>query len=133
MIQNGARGLEDIMGIDRDSEQDEESDDSQDGEEIGDIAQYGVDWEDLDNPAIMAHHEEHNQEGEPPLDFFNYGPAELSHVEVDEPLCPFTPEQVEALNVELESLPQFRSRIMLNRRTVWLHALHFCRQLELQP
>jgi hypothetical protein len=81
----------------------------------------------------MAHHDEHNQEGKPLLNFFNYRPAELLHIEVEEPLCPFTPEQVEALNVELESLPQFGLQIMLNHRTIWLHALHFCHQLELQP
>jgi hypothetical protein len=119
------------MGIYQGFKQDEELNDSED-KEIRYIAQYGVDWEDLNNPATIAHHNEHNQQGEPPLDFFNYSPAELLHIEVEEPLCPFTPEQVEVLNMELESLPQFGSRVMINCRAVWLHALHFCHQLELQ-
>lgn len=129
MIQNGARGLEDIMGTGCNPV--DLSDDSD--EEVEDIAQYGVDWEDLNDPAIIAHHNQYNEGGEEAqVGFFNYGPAELSHVEIDEPLCPFSSEQVHALDYELASLSQFRSRNMVNRRAVWIHALAFCRQLELQ-
>lgn len=126
MIQNGARGLEGIMGPPAITEGEDE--------EIDDLAQYGVDWEDMEDPQLLAHHDEFNNEDDEEADpFFNRGPGQLSHVEIEEPLCPFSPEQVQMLDHQLALFPQFHSRNMLSRRAVWVHALALCREIEILP
>jgi hypothetical protein len=64
MIQNGPRGLGPILNS------------TPSEEEIDDITQYGVDWEDLDDPQIVAHHLEHNN-ADIATPFHNYGPQQL--------------------------------------------------------
>ncbi|KAJ7205826.1 hypothetical protein GGX14DRAFT_367836 [Mycena pura] len=124
MIENGLRGFEGFP------EADEADDD------IDDLDTYGIDWEELHNADIMAHYTENNVDQEldsEALDnpFSNDGPHKLSHVEVSEPLCPFTPEQrVALLDSRLALLPHSQSRNMNSRKAVWIEALAFCRQLN---
>jgi hypothetical protein len=82
----------------------------------------------------MAHHTEHNSDHE--LDphacvnpFSNEGPHQLSHVEVNKPLCPFSLDDVAALNAHLTLNAHSQSRNMNSRRSVWIDALSFCRNL----
>ncbi|KAJ7036969.1 hypothetical protein C8F04DRAFT_900289, partial [Mycena alexandri] len=116
MTQNGLRGF--------DADQEEE-------EIIKDLDAYGVDWEELHDADVMAHHMEHNTDQE--LDpealenpFSNDGPHRLSHVEVQEPLCPFSVEYVTQLDTHLALNPHSASRNMNSRRDVWIDALDFC-------
>ncbi|KAJ7096984.1 hypothetical protein C8R43DRAFT_907761 [Mycena crocata] len=119
MIQNGLRGFDEVPG---------EFDD----DDIEDLETYGVDWEDLNDADIIAHHAEHNGDEDLNADnvnnpFSNDGPHTLSHVEV--PLCPFSGDQVVLLNAHLALSAHSQSRNMNSRRAVWVAALDFCRQL----
>ncbi|KAJ7713341.1 hypothetical protein B0H16DRAFT_1328714 [Mycena metata] len=119
MIDNGLRGF--------DVDQEEE-------EFVEDFDAYGVDWEELHNADIMAHHMEHNADEQLDPDaienpFSNDGPHRLSHVEVQEPLCPFSIEHVTQLDAHLALNPHSISRNMNSRRSVWIDALDFCRGL----
>ncbi|KAJ6605747.1 hypothetical protein B0H10DRAFT_1820507 [Mycena sp. CBHHK59/15] len=121
MIQNGLRGFDAVFAV-------------HDNDEVDDLDSYGVDWEDLNNTDIMAHHSEQNADQE--LDmadvsnpFSNEGLHKLSQVEVVEPLCPFTADQVSLLNAHLALLPHSQSWNMNSRRAVWISALNFCRHL----
>ncbi|KAJ7433206.1 hypothetical protein B0H11DRAFT_1759248 [Mycena galericulata] len=118
MIQNGLRGFDELP----------------DDDEIDDLDVYGVDWDDLNDADIMAHHTEFNADQELNMDdihnpFSNDGPHILSHVEVVEPLCPFTADQVAELNEALALSPHSEARNMNSRRAVWIDALDFCRRL----
>ncbi|KAJ7224560.1 hypothetical protein GGX14DRAFT_532018 [Mycena pura] len=122
MIENGLRGF------------DSDPDASRDDDDIEDLDTYGIDWEELHNADIMAHHAEHNNDQELGPDalenpFSNVGPHQLSHVDVQEPLCPFTPEQVAGLDAHLALNLHSQSRNMNSRRSVWIDALSYCRQL----
>ncbi|KAJ7767538.1 hypothetical protein B0H14DRAFT_2402793 [Mycena olivaceomarginata] len=106
-----------------------------DDDEIDDVDAYGIDWEDLHNADIMAHHTEHNADQEHNPDdldnpFSNDGPHRLSHVEVSEPSCPFTLDEVADLDAHLALNPHSQSRNMTSRQSVWIDALAFCRHLS---
>jgi len=95
-----------------------------DGLEGGDIALYGIDWEDVDDEELMMHHHEHN-----PLQLnnpFNIGPSVLSEVECTPPDCPLSAESSLQLYWHLFRVVDLSSRSMLVRRTMWIEALHFC-------
>lgn len=122
MIENGLRGFE------------EAPQEVLDDDEIDDLDAYGVDWEDLNNADIMAHHTAFNADQELNMEdiqnpFSNDGPHTLSHVEVLEPLCPFREDQVAQLNQHLALSQHSLSRNMNSRRAVWIDALDFCRNL----
>ncbi|KAF7358806.1 Integrase catalytic domain-containing protein [Mycena sanguinolenta] len=121
MIENGLRGFEGVPEV-------------LDDDEIENLDGYGVDWVDLSDPEVMAHHDEFNTDPELNMDsiqnpFTNDGPHQLSHVEVVEPLCPFDPAEVELLDAHLARSAHFYSRNMNSRRALWIEALDFCRQL----
>jgi hypothetical protein len=116
MIQEGSRGLH-IS---------EESDHSED---IEDLAQYGVDWEALGDDDLLEHHDHHNPLTDEEVSqnpFLTHQPHRLSSVEVLEPSCPFSIEQVQFLDDELASLPFYHSRSMVDHRQLWIHALEIC-------
>lgn len=129
MVQNGPRGILAFM----DDEDDGPVLDDED-EDIEDLTMYGVDWDDINDDAIIAHHNEFNEtedpeEGEDEV-FFNHGPRELSHVEIEEPLCPFTEEEVAYIDEQLTQYPASQSRSMTSRRTVWIYALGISREIQ---
>jgi len=110
MIQNGPCGLEQ--------------------DEVEDINGYGVDWADLDDPAILGHHEQHNPDDAAIHNpFVSRDPDEYSHVEVANAPSPLSSEQIELLDQELSQVPLYRSRSMSARRDMWIHALAFCRHM----
>ncbi|KDR72715.1 hypothetical protein GALMADRAFT_73686 [Galerina marginata CBS 339.88] len=119
MIQNGPRGL---------SVHNQPLND----EPIEDLAHYGVDWEDLDDPNILEHHERFNpddfDDSNHPFD--THAPNQLSHVEIPKVSCPFDDETLEIFNTQISSLPFFASRNMISCRNLWIHALALCRQLQ---
>ncbi|KAJ7230119.1 hypothetical protein GGX14DRAFT_343911 [Mycena pura] len=117
MIENGIRGFDGAMV---------------DDDDVEDLETYGVDWEELHSQDIIAHHAENNAEedmSEAALTnpFSNEGPHSLSHVEVEEPLCPFSSEHVAALDDHLALNLHSLSRNMNSRRALWMDALAFCR------
>ncbi|KAJ7107451.1 hypothetical protein C8R44DRAFT_637572 [Mycena epipterygia] len=123
MIENGLRGfdVEPVVSVDED-------------DDVEDLDAYGIDWVDLNDADIMAHHTEFNADQELNMGdvlnpFSNEGPHQLSHVEVLEPLCPFSVDEVSLLNAHLANSPHSESRNMNSRRAVWIDALDFCRQL----
>ncbi|KAJ6596544.1 hypothetical protein B0H10DRAFT_2327202 [Mycena sp. CBHHK59/15] len=94
----------------------------------------GIDWEELHNEDIMGQHAEHNTDAQLDSDvlenpFYNEGHHQLSHVDVQEPLCPFSAEDVALLDAQLAVNPHSQSRNMNSRRSVGIDALAFCRDL----
>ncbi|KAJ7224564.1 hypothetical protein GGX14DRAFT_532019 [Mycena pura] len=94
-------------------------------DDVDDLDTYGIDWEELHSADIMAHHMEHNadQELDPGVlenPFSNDGPHKLLHVEVQEPLCPFTPDQVLLLDAHLSLNRHSQSRNMNSGQAVWI-------------
>lgn len=70
------------------------------------IAQYGIDWEDLDDHHILAHHDAANTEDadDDPVDIpvEHRVPDHLANVEVVEPTCPFTEDQVLFIDARIQ-------------------------------
>lgn len=122
MIENGLRGFdEETAAFDTD-------------EDIDNLEEYGIDWEELHDHDILAHHSENNADEDHSPEalqnpFANDGPHTLSHVEVAEPVCPLEPEHAALLDAYLAAHPHSHSRNMNSRRALWRDALAFCRQL----
>ena len=118
MIGNGLRGLS--------------SDIEEDAAIINDLESYGIDWDDYDDPRVLAHHHESNphddtQDAENP--FVAHHPRHFSHVEVEEFPSPPTDEETDILDAELQHLPFSASALMEDRRLVWVYALQRCQEL----
>ncbi|KAJ6525204.1 hypothetical protein B0H19DRAFT_1276282 [Mycena capillaripes] len=101
MIQNGVRGFD-------------ERQDADDDDDVEDLDAYGIDWAELHNADIMEHHAEHNSDQDLNPDaidnpFANEGPHRLSHVEVEEPLCPSGIQDVASLDAHLALNPHSHS------------------------
>jgi hypothetical protein len=121
MFEDGPRGL---SGPRQDGGDQEESGELEGGE---DVSLYGVDWEVMDDEALMEHHYQHNpvQGGNP----FSTTPATLSEVKCTPPDCPLPAESVIQLDHHLVQFVDINSRSMLVRRTIWLQAIHACSQI----
>lgn len=121
MLEDGPRGLygpqsqtgeEDVDGL-------------EDGE---DPSTFGIDWEAMDNEALMEHHYRHN-----PIQLdnpFGTAPSTLSEVVCAPPDSPFSVESIHRLDYHLSQVVDVNSRSMLVRRTVWVTALHICSQIS---
>jgi hypothetical protein len=107
MIENGVRGI-------RVEEPQGNSD--------GDFAGYGIDWDDIDNPPTMQHHLANNNDDEVDATVV-ITPQQLSHIEVSDPRCPFTADQIEFLGHQLSAMPIFSLQDMQSRRLLWIEAL----------
>ncbi|EIW53677.1 uncharacterized protein TRAVEDRAFT_133491 [Trametes versicolor FP-101664 SS1] len=91
-------------------------------------ADYGIDWDALDRPVIRTHHDQHNpHDGTNP--FLIDNPSGLSHVEVPDPRCPFSPEQVALLDTHLRHLPCFGRENMQACAELWVAALQIARNI----
>jgi hypothetical protein len=103
-------------------------------EDVEDIASYGVDWDDINNPRIIAHHDIHNNDDNTGHHnpFVTHQPERPTVVLLPEANCPFTPEQLRFLDNQLEALPYFLNGSMDSRRLLWVTALDTClRMFEL--
>lgn len=87
--------------------------------------EYGIDWEDLDRPAICRHHDTFNPENQVENEnpFIVNHPDQLSHVEVPDTRCPFNDDQLHVFNTELQNLPDFSSHDEHSLRLIWIRAL----------
>ncbi|TFK81744.1 hypothetical protein K466DRAFT_501617 [Polyporus arcularius HHB13444] len=111
-MQNGQRGLD------------------VNSEPVEDPQTFGIDWEAIEDTTIHAHHEQTNVSdtlGSNP--FYTQPPTSLSEVCVPDVEAPLLPEQLDALDSFLYTLPAFHSRSMQARRAIWTAALSFCRAL----
>ena len=91
-----------------------------------DIAEYGVDWDTLDDRRYQSHHREANPPdllGDNP--FLSHEPEEFSAVDVEEPRCPFSPEQLSYLQRRLEPYIVLDAT-MEERKILWTSALTIC-------
>lgn len=97
-----------------------------------DIATYGIDWADADNPRYMNHLREHNPDDVGPDNVFTSAPVTLSHIAVETPHCPLTAIQIAGLDDALARRVDLSSRSMEIRRLVWVEALRLCRYFNTQ-
>ncbi|KLO08812.1 hypothetical protein SCHPADRAFT_916842 [Schizopora paradoxa] len=94
---------------------------------IGDVAEYGVDWEGLEDQNLMGHLLENNPH-EHGGDLLNvHAPAVMNEVVVLQPNCPFTVEQLALINDRLRARAvNLNSTDMLMRRRMWIEAFDIC-------
>jgi hypothetical protein len=91
-------------------------------EDVEDIASYGVDWDDIHNPRMIAHHNIHNN-----ADIAGHHNPFITH----QPECPTVVLVPEAncsstlhwLDNQLEVLPYFLNGGMDSRHLLWVTAL----------
>lgn len=93
-----------------------------------DYADYGIDWDALDRPVIRRHHDQHNLH-DTTNPFLTDNPSGLSHVEVPDPRCPFSPEQVALLDTRLQILPCFGRKNMRTCVELWIAALQIAQNI----
>lgn len=129
MIQHGPRGVE----LANEELEDDVPED--------DIEGYGIDWQDLDNPQIRAHHEAAN--GHEGLDDQDIAaddmgdgergiqvPNNLADVRVEEPVCPLTAQQVAFLDAQLDMQALWQSRTVEGYRLRWRMAFDVARAMN---
>jgi len=96
-------------------------------EDIGNIEEYGIDWQDLDTGRIRAHHNTNNpNEADQPNSnpFIVNHPEQLSHVDVPETFSPLANQlQDEELYRRLQSILDHAHADMQSRRLLWIEAL----------
>ncbi|KAH9831802.1 uncharacterized protein C8Q71DRAFT_694810, partial [Rhodofomes roseus] len=126
MVENGARGI----GAARDVRVQRHG--PFEDTAVDDPQSYGIDWETLDDPMLMAHHLDNNPDEWESTNPFSAGsnrPNELSVVECEAPNCPFSQAEIAALDAELALRVDNMSREMNVRRLLWVEALRICQQL----
>ncbi|KAJ4484574.1 hypothetical protein C8R41DRAFT_936046 [Lentinula lateritia] len=94
-------------------------------EHVEHVATYGVDWQDLGDATLLRHHNENNPHELEDLDHRRTRqPPHLSLVEVPAFNCPFeSEEQLEIFNDALLAMPEYHSRDMTQRKSLWVQAL----------
>ncbi|KAK6995573.1 hypothetical protein R3P38DRAFT_3407633 [Favolaschia claudopus] len=116
MLREGRRGISSFLAA-----EDEE------------IDEYGIDWEANAEPELMAHLFENNpDERTNNTDPFasSSTPANLSEVLCEPPGCPFTPRQLQLLELRLDASVDLFSRNMNVRRLVWVRALQIAQEIQ---
>ena len=126
MIKDGLRGVELAVA------DDDEDEDLPEDELVG----YGIDWQELDDPHIRAHHEAAN-DAEDLDDAIAPGavgqgqrPDNLNEVVVDVPFCTLTAEQVQLLDQQLNLHNIWQSRTLEEYRLRWRTAFNICRHMD---
>lgn len=96
-----------------------------DNEDVGDIEEYGVDWNDLDNRHIQEHHDANNPDdtGHGTNPFVHNQPDQLLHIEIPSTSCPFTQAQLVEFRHRLQPLLDSGRSDMESRRLLWIEAL----------
>lgn len=94
---------------------------------------YGVDWEGMQDVALMTHLLEQNQdewESENPFSTSTM-PQSLSEIVVNEPGCILTLEEVRELALRLRASDEITlsSNSMAVRRLIWVRALIICQEI----
>lgn len=94
------------------------------------IAQFGIDWEDIDDYHILAHHDAANAEDTDnyPVDIAveHRVPHHLANVEVVEPTCPLTEEQVLFIDARIHDQGLWQLHTTESYQLCWRTALEEC-------
>jgi hypothetical protein len=93
--------------------------------------EYGIDWEEMDRPAIRNHFNTFNLPAENDVNSNNENPFivnhpdRLSHIEVPDARCPFDAHKFRRFNTQLANLPTVLSLAtdMHSHRLTWINAL----------
>ncbi|KAG2103744.1 uncharacterized protein F5147DRAFT_746672 [Suillus discolor] len=96
-------------------------------EELKDPTSYGINWDAIDDPHVLAHHSLHNRPdelGDNP--FVSQHPQHFSDVTVPEVDSPLSAKQLNHLSEYLHSSQSSQSCSMDSRRLLWNSALQFC-------
>ena len=93
-------------------------------ENIGDVEEFGVDWEGLDDEELIR---ELQERGENPFD--DYAPDTLNEVPCEPPHCPLTRDQVDALDTFLRTEFNMETNNVHVKTGMWTRALTWCRDL----
>ncbi|KAI9063915.1 hypothetical protein FKP32DRAFT_1611540 [Trametes sanguinea] len=124
MLRHGPRGIERVLDA-------AVADDLGDG----DPADYGIDWDAIEDTTLMAHHLAHNpsttipgQGSDSPFGPAS-GPDHLTEVICNPPGCPLTSAQLARLDSHLAYHCDLATSDMQVRKLIWMAALQFCRQL----
>ncbi|KAJ4497986.1 hypothetical protein C8R41DRAFT_758488 [Lentinula lateritia] len=89
-------------------------------------AAYGVDWDDIENRNIVAHHHQHNPTSDNSRNFFDADtPEEMSHVEVPEVQDSLSIEGVSRLDNSLSALSYFSQGDISSLTQIWVEASNF--------
>lgn len=94
-------------------------------ENIGDVAQFGIDWEGLEDEDLIRELQERGEEN--PFD--NYAPDRLNEVPCEPPHCPLTRDQVDGLDAFLQTQFNMQSNNVDEKTGIWTRALMWCRDL----
>ncbi|KAJ7159912.1 hypothetical protein C8R43DRAFT_1086853 [Mycena crocata] len=95
-------------------------------QDVSDPATYGIDWEVADDPTLMCHLLTQNPQDWEEHNPFTPGIADLSDVPCELPNCPFSPEQIVYLDVQLGACVDTTSHSMNVRRLVWKEVFEIC-------
>ncbi|KAF7430680.1 hypothetical protein PC9H_006389 [Pleurotus ostreatus] len=94
-------------------------------------AAYGVDWDDILNERLREHHNTHNSDHHGTSNpFVSDLPDHMPHVKVTDARCPFSEDQLEALNTFVQNLPMINVADMNSRRLVWITTLEWAESLN---
>ncbi|PPQ97082.1 hypothetical protein CVT26_001047 [Gymnopilus dilepis] len=108
MMENGPRGMQYLLD-----------------EHIEDLANYGVDWEDADNPQIMQHLLANNpHEADDRARAARNLPPRMNEVVCEAPPAPMLPPLVQILDQALLTRVNLQSDDMGVRQIVWMEALN---------
>ncbi|KAJ3508346.1 hypothetical protein NLJ89_g5807 [Agrocybe chaxingu] len=116
LLQDGPRGIQHLLSVEDNPD---------------DIASYGIDWEVAENLGIMEHvllENPQEDELEEVVNPFapNGVPARTNEVLCEAPGCPFSLEQVQALDAGLAVRVDRASKSMIEKRLVWVEAVNIC-------
>jgi hypothetical protein len=96
-------------------------------EDPGELAVYGVDWEDLGDREVLRHHNNYNQpleeRDQPSALLSSNQPQHLSLVDVPVFQCPFDEDEQATFITELSEHPEFFSEDRNQRLALWIIAL----------
>ncbi|KAF8325298.1 hypothetical protein F5887DRAFT_889403 [Amanita rubescens] len=93
-------------------------------EDVRDLGQFGIDWEDMDDEDLIQALQER---GENPFD--DYAPDRMNDVPCEPPDCPLTMDQVDGLDAVLQREFDMNTYDMDVKTRVWICALVWCRDL----
>ncbi|KAG6914616.1 hypothetical protein DXG01_016286 [Tephrocybe rancida] len=85
---------------------------------------FGVDWNEVENPETCRHHDANNMnDGDPMNPFLPHQPDTMSHIEVPDTQCPFMLDELAIFEAHISALPTLDSMDMHSRCLLWCQAL----------
>ncbi|KAF7366234.1 hypothetical protein MVEN_00500700 [Mycena venus] len=113
-LQDGPRGLERMV--------------APPDNDVSDPSTYGIDWDVIDDPALMQHHLLQNPEEWADSNPLSPNVRDLSEVSCEAPNSPFSPQQIAYLDCELAAAVDLTSHSMNMCKMVWKEAFRICNE-----